>query len=304
MRRLSEAMCVVFLLGSLAPSAAAQELVPAAYTPAPYGINLITVATQYRSGDVTFDPSLPIEDASAWVSASSLGYARTFSFGGQSANVGVIAPFVVGHIEGILAGDYAFADRTGFGDLGLRFAVNLYGAPAMSPKEFQSFKPRTMIGTSLTVIAPTGEYDPSKLINISTNRWAFKPEIGVVHVMGRWALDAYVGGSFFTDNTDFYGGLTREQDPILSTQVHVRYLFKPGLWGAVDGNFWRGGQSTVDGSANDDEQRNSRVGLTVSIRLNRIQSLRIAASRGAITRIGGDFISIGASYGYSWMGKP
>jgi hypothetical protein len=113
-----------------------------------------------------------------------------------------------------------------------------------------------------------------------------------------------VGGSFFTDNTDFYGGSTREQDPIFSTQFHVRYLFKSGLWGAVDGNFWQGGQSTVDGSANDDEQRNSRVGLTVSISLGRSQSLRIAASQGAITRIGGDFTSIGVSYGYSWINAP
>jgi hypothetical protein len=286
------------------PSIGAQELVPAAYTPAPYGINLLTLATQYRTGDVTFDPSLPIEDASAWVSSSSLGYTRTFSLAGQSANIGVIVPYVVGHIEGLLAGDFEFADRTGLGDLGLRFAVNLYGAPAMNPREFQSFKPGTMIGTSLTMSAPTGEYDPSKLINIGTNRWAFKPEIGVVHVMGRWALDGYVGGSFYTDNTDFFGGSTREQDPIFSTQVHVRYLFRSGFWGAVDGNFWIGGQSTEDGIANDDEQQNSRVGLTFSISLGRSQSLRIAVSRGAITRIGGDFESIGVSYSYSWMKKP
>jgi len=297
-------VCFAALLSAQAVTLDAQELVPAAYTPAPYGINLLTIATQYRSGDVTFDPSVPIEDANAWVSATSLGYARTFGIGGQSANIGVIVPYVVGHIDGILAGDFAFADRTGLGDLGLRFAVNLYGAPAMSPKDFQSFKPRTMIGASLTVIAPTGEYDPSKLINIGTNRWAFKPEIGVVHVIGRWALDAYVGGSFFTNNSDFYGGSTREQDPILSAQVHVRYLFRRGLWGAVDGNFWRGGQSTVDGNVSDDKQQNSRVGLTVSISLGRSQSLRIAASRGAITRIGGDFTSIGASYGYSWVNAP
>ena len=284
--------------------ASAQELGPAAYTPARYGLNLLTFATQYRSGDVTFDPSLPIEDANAWVSASSLAYARTLSIGGQSANIGVMAPYVVGHIEGILDGDFAFADRSGLGDLGFRIGVNLYGAPAMSPKEFQSFKPRTMIGTSFSIIAPTGEYDSSKLINLSTNRWAFKPEIGFVHVMGRWALDAYVAGAFFTDNTDFYGGQTREQDPIFSTQMHVRYLFKPGLWGAIDGNFWVGGQSTVDGNANDDKQNNSRVGATVSIRLSARQALRIAASRGAITRIGGDFTSIGMSYSYSWMKKP
>ncbi len=269
--RIAVGICIVVTV--TIPRAGAQELVPAAYTPAPYGVNLLTFASQYRTGNVTFDPALPIEDASAWVTASSVGYARTLGIGGQSANIGVIVPYVVGHIEGILAGDFAFADRSGLGDLGLRFAVNLYGAPAMSPQEFLSFKPGTMIGTSLTVIAPTGEYDPSKLINIGTNRWAFKPEIGVVHVMGRWALDAYVGGSFFTDNTNFYGGSTREQDPIFSTQLHVRYLFKPGLWGALDGNFWRGGRSTVDGNVNDDKQHNSRVGATLSIRLGPQHSL-------------------------------
>jgi hypothetical protein len=173
----------------------------------------------------------------------------------------------------------------------------------MSPGEYGTFRPRTLIGASLVVKAPTGQYDPAKLINIGTNRWAFKPEIGVVHIMGRWAIDAYLGGWFFTDNTDFIDGNTKVQDPMISTQFHVRYLFKPGLWAAIDANFWRGGQTTVNGAVNDDTQRNSRVGATVSIRLSWSQSLRVAASRGAITRIGGDFASIGVSYGYSWAKK-
>ena len=194
-------------------------------------------------------------------------YARTLNIAGRSANVGVIVPYVLGDLEGLYLGEPASAERSGIGDMAFRGAINLYGGPAMSPKGVQHLRPRTLIGTSLIVKAPTGQYDSSKLINIGTNRWAFKPEIGIVHVMGRWAIDAYVGGWFFTDNTDFFGGLTREQDPILSTQFHVRYLFKPGLWAAIDGNFWNGGQTTVNGAVNDDEQRNSRVGLTVSIKL-------------------------------------
>jgi hypothetical protein len=185
--------------------------------------------------------------------------------------------------------------------MGLRFAVNLYGAPAMSPREFQIYRPKTLIGASLVVKAPTGQYDPSKLINIGTNRWSFKPEVGIVRVLGRWAVDAYVGAWFYTDNSDFWGGLTRQQDPILSTQFHARYLVKPGLWVAVDGNFWWGGKTTINGVEGDDLQRNSRVGATVAMKIARNQSLRIAASTGAFTRIGGDFDSIGASYGYSWM---
>jgi hypothetical protein len=286
----------------MAPAAvAAQELVPAAYTPAPYGVNLVTVAAVYNSGDLTFDPTAPIEDASAEIFASTLGFARTFGLAGRSANIAVVIPHVVGELEGIYLGEQAYANRSGLGDMGIRFAVNLFGEPAMSPKEFSTFRPRALIGTSLVVMAPTGQYDPSKLLNIGTNRWAFKPEIGFVHVMNRWAIDAYLGGWFFTDNTDFYGGSTRVQDPILSTQFHVRYLIRPGLWAALDGNFWRGGQTTVDGAVNDDKQHNSRVGLTVSFDLRRGHSLRLAASRGAITRIGGDFASIGVSYGYSWV---
>jgi hypothetical protein len=279
-------------------------LVPAAYTPAPYGINLLSLAAVYNEGGLAFDPSVPVEDVTAQITVSTLGYARTLNFAGRSANLGIIVPYVVGHLEGIYLGEPATADRSGLGDLGFRFAVNLFGAPAMSPEEFQSYRPRTLIGASLVVRTPTGQYEPSKLINIGANRWAFKPEIGIVHVMGRWAIDAYLGGWFFTDNTDFSGGMTRVQDPMISTEFHVRYLFKPGLWGAVDGNFWRGGQTTVDGVVNDDKQHNSRVGVTVAKGFGRNHSLRFAASRGAITRIGGDFTSIGLSYGYSWVNAP
>ncbi len=298
----------VLMFGALAMLPAsistAQELVPAAYTPAPYGVNVLNLAAVYNSGDLAFDPSGPIEDASARIGISTLGYIRTLNVVGRSANIGVIVPYVLGHLEGLYLGEPAFADRSGLGDLGVRMAVNLFGAPAMSPKEFSTYRARTLIGASLIVKAPTGQYDPTKLINIGTNRWAFKPEVGIVRVMGRWAIDAYVGGWFFTDNADFFGGLTGEQDPILSTQVHVRYLFRPGLWAAVDGNYWRGGQTTVDGRTNDDLQRNSRIGATVVTRLGRKHSLRVAVSRGAITRIGGDFSSIGVSYSYSWMRKP
>ena len=304
-RRHRRAAAVVsIVLGGLASSAFAQELTPAAYTPAPNGVNLVMITSAYNSGDLAFDPAVPIDDANAEIFSSAFGYLRTLGVAGRAANISITAPFVLGEIEGIYLGEQAFAKRSGLGDIGVRFAVNLFGAQAMSPKEFSTFRPRTLIGASLVVTAPTGEYDPTKMINIGTNRWGFKPEIGIVHVMKRWAIDAYLGGWFFTDNTDFFGGLTREQDSIIATQFHVRYLIQRGLWVAVDGNFWRGGQTTIGGTVNDDMQQNSRVGLTVSMDLRRGHSLRVATSRGAVTRIGGDFTSIGVSYGYSWMRKP
>jgi hypothetical protein len=294
---------VPLLIGGAA-AVNAQELVPAAYTPAPYGVNFVTLTSAYNTGDLTFDPSGPISDADGRISLSSLAYGRTFNLAGRAANIGIGLPYIKGHLEGLYIGEPAFADRSGLGDLGIRCAVNLYGAAAMSPLEFRDYRPRTLIGATVSVWAPTGQYDPEKLINIGTNRWALKAEFGFVRVIGRWAVDAYVGGSFFTDNTDFFGGLTREQDPIVSTQAHLRYAFSPKVWAAVDGNFWGGGQTTVEGILNDDRQRNSRVGATVAIRLGSHHSLRFAASTGAITRIGGDFDSIGMSYSYSWMKRP
>ncbi len=293
--------CCVFAFSGVA---SAQELVPAAYTPAPYGINFVTLALGYSSGDLAFDPSGPIEDGSAKIFGSTLGYARTLNVAGRTANIGVMVPIIVGELEGLYLGEQAYAERTGLGDMGVRFSVNLFGAKAMSPKEFSTYRPRTLIGASVVVKGPTGEYDPSKLINIGANRWAVKPEIGFVQVMGHWVIDAYVGGWFFSDNDNFAGGMLREQNPIFSSQIHLRYLIKRGLWAAIDGNFWRGGQTTLDGALSEDLQRNSRIGLTVSTNLGHGHNLRIAASRGAITRIGGDFTSIGASYGYSWMKKP
>ncbi len=285
-------------------STVAQELVPAAYTPAPFGVNLVSLGTAYNSGDLSFDPAGPISDANGRISVSTITYARTFNLAGRSANIGVAMPYLRGHLEGLYIGEPAFADRSGIGDVGVRSTVNLYGAPAMSPHEFSTYRARTLIGASLSISAPTGQYNSAKLINIGTNRWAVKPELGFVRVMGRWAVDAYVAASFFTDNTDFFGGLTREQEPIVSTQAHLRHSFSPKVWAALDGNFWWGGRTTVNGVANDDVQRNSRVGLTLVTRVGRGHSLRIAASTGAITRIGGDFNSIGASYSYSWMKRP
>jgi hypothetical protein len=291
-------LCIVF-----AATVSAQELIPAAYTPAPYGLNVVTVTAGYNEGDLAFDPSAPIEDGSGKIGISNLGYARTLNLAGRSANIGFLVPYVLGDLKGLYLGEPATAERSGVGDLGLRAAINLYGGPAMSLQEFSTYRPRTLIGTTLSITGPTGQYDPTKLINIGTNRWSFKQEVGFVQVMGRWAVDAYAGVTFFTENTEFLGDNTKAQDPILSTQAHLRYGFNPSLWAAFDANFWRGGQTTVDGVAHDDEQSNSRVGATVSIRLSPRQNLRIAASMGAITRIGGAFNSIGVSYTYSWLAK-
>ena len=69
--------------------------------------------------------------------------------------------------------------RSGLLDSGFRFSVNRKGGPAMDLSEFLSWKEKTIVGASLTITAPTGQYDPTVLVNTGTNRWGIKPEIGL-----------------------------------------------------------------------------------------------------------------------------
>ncbi len=207
---------------------------------------------------------------------------------------------MTGHVEGLYLGEPAEVDRFGPGDPRIRVAVNLYGAPAMTPPQFVKYQQRTLVGVSITVAPPLGQYDSTKLINLGTNRWSYKPEIGFSRTNGKWVLEAMAGAWIFTDNDDFIGGRTREQDPIGAVQVHVTYRFQRGMWLAADANYFTGGKTTIGGQQNLDLQRNSRIGATFSRALDRHQAIRMSVSRGAYTTIGADFTSIAVGYNYAW----
>jgi hypothetical protein len=290
---------VTLALLSMPVCASAQELEPGAYWPIPTGLNIVTVANSFNWGDLAFDPSAPIDEASAIIDTTALAFTRAFSVGGRSANAGVMLPVIGGHLEGRYLGEPAEVGRFGLGDPRLRLAMNLYGAPAMTLKEFASYRQRTIVGVSVTMAPPLGQYDSTKLINLGTNRWSVRPELGVSRAYGRWVVEAMAGVWFFTDNTDFVGGRTREQDPIAATQVHVTFKFTRSMWLAADANYFTGGQTTIGGKQNLDFQRNSRIGATFSSALDRRQAIRMSVSRGAYTTIGADFISIAVGYNYA-----
>jgi hypothetical protein len=200
----------------------------------------------------------------------------------------------------LVAGVPQAAHRSAWADPRLRLAINLYGAPAMTPKEYAAYRPATIIGTSLTVSMPLGQYDSAKLINVGKNLWAFKPDIGIYHALGRWTLEAAAGVWIFTDNTDYNRGQTKSQDPIGSYQGHITYTFRPRMWLAFDANYYTGGTTTVDGRVNQDLQKNSRMGLTFALPITKQQSLKFNASRGARTTIGADFTSYGVAWQTIW----
>lgn len=212
-----------------------------------------------------------------------------------------ILPYVVADFQGTHGGTTQYRHRSGLADTTYRFSANLHGAPAMHSSEFVKYRPGTLVGASLTVTAPTGQYDPNLLVNIGQNRWAFKPELGISHFVGKWDFEAAFGAWLYTTNSKFFGGQIRKQDPLGSIQIHVVRLLPRRMWAAFDGTFYTGGRSYVGDTIKADYQANTRLGLTLGIALGTRHALRFAYFGGATTRVGSDINSLSIAYQVFWQ---
>jgi Putative MetA-pathway of phenol degradation len=282
-------------------NAQAQQLEPRAYSSAPVGLNFLGLASGYSNGDVLTDPSLPVENVHAIVYNAAPYYGRTFGLFGHQASVTAAWPYGWATVHGEVQDVSQQAERSGLLDPHVRFAVNLAGGPALSPREFAQRKPHATLGASVTIVAPLGQYEPAKLINLGTNRWAIKPELGFSQPVGKWTFEIYAGLWLFETNENFFGGKVRQQDPLASYQAHVVYSLRPNFWAAADYTYYAGGSSTVDGQPKNDRQGNSRGGLTISVPVMRGQSLKFAWSRGVSARVGAQFETIGIAWQYLWL---
>jgi hypothetical protein len=290
----------------------AQDLTPRAYVISPLHANAVTVSGSFYDGDINFNGALPVSDAKGTYSIPIFSYYHSFGLFSRSANVVASLPYAVGNFNGTVAGAGTNLYRSGLVDSVFRLSVNLKGGPAMSPRDFMKWKQKVLLGVSVKVIAPTGQYDPTKLINWGTNRWSFKPEFGYSQRWKDLQLDGYAGVWFFTTNTDFWsrniyyeGTRSQSQNPIASFEGHLSYEAKPRLWASLDGNYWFGGKTSIGGVQNPvTQQANSRIGGTVSFPISKRQSLKFSYSNGTYIRYGGNYQNVTAAWQYSWLGKP
>ena len=296
------AALVVTTLVAMGSGADAQELEPRAYTNTPVGLNFLIASYAYSSGGVATDPSVPVKDAHLHIHSTFLAYARSLNVWGTSGKVDAVLPYAWLSGSAEVVGQVQEREVSGFADPRLRFSVNLYGAPALSVEEFASYKQDLIVGASLQVGIPLGQYDSEKLVNLGTNRWSFKPELGVSKAWGRLTLEAAAGVTFYTANDDFFGGQHRTQEPLYSLQGHLSYTFSPGLWLGLDGTYYTGGRTTTDGVQDNNFQGNTRLGVTFALPVNRHNSIKLYASTGVSTRTGGNFDTVGILWQYRWGG--
>ena len=288
----------IFLTG-LSP-VCSQDLEPRAYTNIPVGLNFVVAGYAYSVGGVLFDPAVPLENANIKTHGTVLAYARSIKIGRMSGKVDMILPYAWLSGTAEFQGQPVSREVSGLGDARVRMSVNFIGAPALPLSGFKDYKQDLVAGASLQIYLPVGQYDPDKLVNIGTNRFAFKPELGISKTLNHFQLELTAGASFYTVNKNFYQGKIRSQAYIGSIQGHVEYNFKRGIWAAINGTYYWGGSTTVDGVEGNDLQKNTRLGCTLAIPMSLHQSMKFYFSTGVSTRTGSDFNLAGVIWQYRW----
>jgi hypothetical protein len=290
----------------------AQDLSPRAYIITPLHSNAVTLIYSFFHGSLDFNGTLPITGATGTYHVPIVSFYHSFGVFGRSANFNASLPYAVGTFQGTVMGAEGQIYRSGLADSSFRFSVNLKGGPAMPVQKFAKWKQRILLGASFKVVAPTGQYDPTKLINWGSNHWGFKPEFGYSERWGHWLLDGYAAVWFFTTNPEFFshnafvpGNQTQSEAPVGAFESHLSYDFRPRLWVSVDGNYWFGGKTSLNGVENSlTSQRSSRLGATASIPVSKHQSLKFSYSNGAYIQFGGNYQNVSVAWQYSWLGRP
>ena len=290
---------IIFIIsGSLSYS---QELEPRGYSVIPKDVKGLAFGYSLSSGAIVTDATSPFSDFDVISHSAYAGAFRSFGIFGKLARAQFSVPFVYMSGDLKVNGKDTTGTRIGFGDARFRLGVNIFGSPALSPKDFKKFKEEVVLGTSVVVSIPTGQYDNTKIINLGSNRWGFKPEIGFSYGYNRFYFEMYSGVWLFTPNNEYLQTKTLKQDPIISLQAHIIYTFRSNIWLGLDGNYFFGGKSQIDGIYQKDIMKNSRFGGVVGYSFDANHSLKFQAHTGVVTFTGSSYTVFTLLYQYIWF---
>ena len=289
----------------LATPVAAQDVEPRALLPAPVGTNAIGAAFSGSFGNVLLDKTLPVEDLDGTIVGLAPSYTRYFNTFGLTTRLTAAVPLVTGSWDAVVNTDPVApvdttVDRTGFGDAVLNTTVFLVGAPAMTPQEFRDYRAKTVFGFNLRVKVPIGHYDPSKLVNLGSNRWQVAPALALSQWIGNLSLEAYALAWLFSDNDALLGDNVLSQAPLYAFQFNVGYNFKRNLWLSAGVRHTEGGRTTLNGVERDDPTENTRVGIVIGLPIAARHTLKLAGTTGLRSTAGDDFNTLVGQWVYIW----
>jgi hypothetical protein len=277
--RLRAILILILLLATR--FAKAQDIEPRRWNHLPIGSNFAGMGYAYTTGDISLDPELRIQNGQFDLQTIAVKYIGSFELLGKSARVDLSQPYQIGHWQGLLNGVPAAADRSGFADTSVRFAVNLFGAPPLAGKEFAKYRAtkadnETIVGVGLVLQFPDGQYYDNKLINLGDNRFTFRPQLGAVHNWGKWSAELTVQGWLFTDDNDFFNGHRLQQDPVYTADANLVYTFRPGLWAAGSLGYAGGGTTSVNGVSNGNNESSVGWGCSFGLPISHTVGVKFA----------------------------
>lgn len=293
------AWCALALLHS--PEARAQFTDPHQYDDTPVGVNQIELAYAFVHGNASIDTSLAITGASLDLNQGTVDYTRYFGLFHRLAWVEAAVP--VARLGGSITGTHIEASTIAVGDSSYALAMLLKGGPALSVAKFDTYRPTTALGVSLAVTAPTGLYDPDKILNLGSDRWSFKPEIALSIPFGReqkWQLDSYVNGYFYTDNTSYLGHQILRQEPLAGLEGHISYSFNERLWISLDTRYSFRGSTFVDDVDQNNGQQNVIVGSEMNVSIDSRHSLQFGFAKAVAHRNSPALAGFNVKYAYAW----
>ncbi|MBP9127943.1 MAG: transporter [Elusimicrobia bacterium] len=272
----------------------------------PMGGNFLTAGYAYTEATIYLDPVIRLENVKMNLDTWIAKYVHSFKFLGKSSRFDLTQGYQEGRWEGTLDGQPRSTQRKGPSDTYVRFAMNLIGAPALAGKEFAAYrrdlKRETIVGAGVVVQLPTGDYSEDKLINLGSNRFTIRPQLGMTHTRGKWTGELTGEVYVYSDNAEFFNGNKLEQAPLYTGQTHLIYTFRPGLWMSGSLGYALGGASTINGKTKDDPREAAAWALSLGVPIARQWNAKATyLSSRAKDRIGQDTDTLALGLAYSWQ---
>ncbi len=304
-RILTYGMLLFFTFKTFDSTIKAQAFEPRILSDIPIKGNIFVASYVYSEGDILLDVASPVQDLESSVNTLVIAYARTFKLFNKLGKIDAIIPYAFADFSGRLNGIAATTSRSGFGDPIIRLSMIIVGSDPLELKDFIKHKPdKFKFGAGIRISPPLGQYDSSKLINLGTNRWTFKIGFGASYTfVNKFVLEGQIKSWFFTQNQDFFNGGTVTQNPLFSAQLHLTYIFKPGVWLSGSVGQTNSGVTYINGIEQEKINTNTKYGLTFSYRVNKKNGLKIAFTNGIPNQYAFDYTSLVIFYNFLWFDK-
>jgi len=272
---LRQVVAAILSMGALCPPQALAQVPARFYLKSLDGASGVPLIVNSVSGNTNpFDPSHRVTAGANFDATLAIaGYAHTFTVADRSAMAAILFP--MGRISGdvTVAGRTANQSANGFGDPMVEFDVNLIGPKAQKNlADALRYEPGFSLDLLADLAIPIGEYNNNQTLNIGQNRWYGRVGAPVVWQLGAWVpgqrttLEFLPAMWLFGTNDDFVGH-TLKSDPMFQLDAHLTRDLTEYFWGALDGTWYKGGGSSIDGESAGD-LNNIGMGLTLGYHIN------------------------------------